>query len=174
MRHFLLALLPLAAVIAAPALAQDVPGSTRSVDELASCRAVTPGADRLACFDRATDRILAARRSGELLVLDRKQVTERKRRAFGLANPRAEVFGGGREDELTEVKEVETTIAIAAPAAAYGRWNLQLANGMVWQSIDTLSFPPKVGAPIKLKNASLGGFRASINGGRSFLVKRMR
>lgn len=168
-------LIPFAALLlAAPAAAQTAADASRTVDQLGQCRAVSADGERLACFDRLAERIVAARKSGDLLVLDRKQVVDRKRRAFGLANPTANVFGGGAEDEATEVTELDTTVQSAAATANPGRWNIQLANGMVWQSIDSLPVPPRSGAPIKLKTAILGGYRASINGGRSFLVKRVR
>lgn len=160
-------------LLAAPAAAQNA-DTSRTVDQLTECRAIAADADRLRCFDRLAERIATARRSGDLLVLDRKQVVERKRRAFGLANPTGNVFGGGSEDKATEVSELETTIQSAANTRNPGRWNMQLANGMVWQSVDTLPYPPRTGAPIKLRTAILGGYRASINGGRSFLVKRLR
>lgn len=154
--------------------AQADPDISRTVDRLIECRAITGSEDRLSCFDRLAERIAAARKSGDLLVLDRRVVVERKRRGFGLANPTGQVFGGGEADRATEVRELDTTIRAAVAAAAYGRWNMELANGSVWQSIDTVPVPPRAGVPIKLRTASLGGYRASINGGRSFLVKRVR
>lgn len=157
-----------------PAVAQGPADPSRAVDQLAECRTLPADADRLACYDRLAERIASARKAGDLLVLDRKQVVEGKRRAFGLATPAGDVFGGGEADRATEVKELDTTVRAAKPASAHGRWNIELANGMVWQSVDTLTFGPRAGAPIKLRTASLGGFRASINGGRSFLVKRLR
>ena len=166
-------LLALAALLATPAAAQSG-DATRTVDQLAECRAIAADAERLGCFDRLAERIVAARRSGDLLVLDKRQVVERKRRAFGLANPAGNVFGGGAEDKATEVTELETTVQAVSTTANPGRWNMQLANGMVWQSVDSLPSAPRSGAPIKLKQALLGGYRASLNGGRSFLVKRLR
>lgn len=173
MRPLLLACLPVLLTLS-PATAQRGVDASRTVDQLAECRAIAANTERLACFDRLAERIALARKSGELLVLDRTQVVERKRRAFGLANPSGNVFGGGAEDKATEVTEVETTIQAASKTANPGRWNLQLANGMVWQSVDSLPFPPQVGASIRLKAALLGGYRASLNGGRTFLVKRLR
>lgn len=161
-------------LLVAPAAGQDASDATRTVDQLAECRTIAADGERLACFDRLTARILAARKSGELLVLDRKRVVERKRASFGLANPRGDVFGGGAEDEATAVRELDTTVRNVGPTANPGRWNIELANGMVWQSVDSVPVPPRAGAPIKLKTALLGGYRASVNGGRSFLVKRLR
>ena len=174
MRPPLLVIAFLAIIPPTPVAAQDGADVSRTIDRLTECRSITASDDRLACFDRLAERIASARRNGDLLVLDRRQVVERKRQRFGLANPTGDVFGGGDADRVTQVSELDTTIRVASPAPAYGRWNLELANGSVWQSIDTLSFPPKATAPIKLRTAPLGGYRASINGGRSFLVKRLR
>lgn len=162
------------ALLAAPAAVAQTGDAARTVDQLAECRAVLADAERLNCFDRLAERIAAARRSGDLLVLDRAKVVERKRRTFGLANPVGDVFGGGAEDRATQVTEVETTVQAVSPTANPGRWNMRLANGMVWQAVDSLPAPPRAGAPIKLKPALLGGYRASFGGARSFLVKRLR
>lgn len=172
----LLAALPASLPASSPAVAQaqDAAELSRTIDRLTECRAIAAGDARLGCFDRLAERIAAARTSGDLLVVDRREVVARKRQRFGLANPAGEVFGGGEADRATEVKELDTTIRAVAAASAYGRWNIELANGSVWQSIDTVAVPPRVAAPIRLRTASLGGFRASVNGGRSFLVKRLR
>ncbi|WP_375402711.1 hypothetical protein [uncultured Sphingomonas sp.] len=167
-------MLPIVIALFAPIVAQGSADVSRTVDRLTECRAIAADGDRLACFDRLAARIAAARTSGDLLVLDRRQVVERKRQRFGLANPPSDVFGGGEADRATEVSRLDTTIRMAKPAGPYGRWNLELANGSVWQSVDTLPFPPKASAPIALRTATLGGFRASIAGGRTFLVKRLR
>lgn len=159
------------ALLAAPVAAQTA-DTTRTVDQLAECRAVPADADRLRCFDRLAERITAARSSGDLLVLDRRQVVERKRRAFGLTGPARDAFT--TTGEVAAVTELNTSIQAIGPTPTPGRWNLQLADGTVWQSVDTLPFPPRKGSAVKVRTASLGGFRASIEGGRSFLVKRLR
>ncbi len=158
---------------AIPASAQD--GSVvRQVDELSRCRAITQDGARLACYDQATATILASRASGELMVMDRKAVIARKQSRFGLATPTSDMFGGGKDDANTEVRQIDTKITSAKAANSYGRWNLELANGSVWQTIDALTFPPDPGDRIVLKEAPLSGYRASIAGGRSVLVKRIR
>lgn len=157
----------------APAIAQDG-GTVRQFDELQRCKAIPQDRERLACYDQAAGTILASRAAGDLMVLDRKTVIARKQSRFGLAVPTSEMFGGGKADDATEVRQLETSIKIARPANAYGRWNMELANGSVWQTVDALTFPPDPGDKIILKEASLGGYRASIAGGRSILVKRIR
>ncbi|MDQ1158115.1 hypothetical protein QE385_002442 [Sphingomonas sp. SORGH_AS 950] len=149
-------------------------GTVRQLDQLSQCRAMTDDKERLACFDRASAAILASRAAGDLMVLDRKAVIARKQSRFGLAVPTSEMFGGGRADEVTDVRQLDSTIKTASAAKAYGRWNLELANGSVWQTVDALTFGPSKGDAITLKEAPLGGYRATIAGGRSILVKRIR
>jgi hypothetical protein len=155
------------------ALAQDG-AAVRQFDELQRCKVIAEDRDRLACYDRATGTILASRAAGDLMVLDRKTVIARKQSRFGLATPTSEMFGGGKDDDATAVRQLDTKVTAAKASNVYGRWNLELANGSVWQTVEALTFPPDPGDKIVLKEASLGGYRASIAGGRSILVKRVR
>lgn len=125
---------------AIPAGAQDGV-AVRQVDELSQCKAIAQDGARLACYDRAAATILASRASGELMVMDRKTVIARKQSRFGLATPTSDMFGGGKDDDTTQVRQIDTKIASVKAANSYGRWNLELANGSVWQTIDALTFP---------------------------------
>lgn len=154
--------------------AQTRDDKTRAVDEILACRDIRDDAGRLACFDRSTATLAGARASGELIVLDRKTVVARKQQQFGLANPSGDLFGGGEADRQTEVKQLDSKVVAAVAAKAYGRFDIQLANGSVWQTIDPLSFPPKVGADVTVKAGSLGSYRLSVAGERSVLAKRIR
>ncbi|WP_322964643.1 hypothetical protein [Sphingomonas fuzhouensis] len=158
---------------ASPVLAQDET-AVRQFDELQRCKTTPDDHARLACYDRAATTILASRAAGDLMVLDRKTVIARKQSRFGLAVPTGEMFGGGKADDATAVRQLDSSIRAVKAANAQGRWNMELANGSVWQTIDTLGFPPDAGDRIVLKEAPLGGYRASVAGGRSILVKRIR
>lgn len=168
-----LAFLTAVALIGGPACAEDKVSPSRTMDELAACRAIGDATARLACFDRAAERVVAARTKGDLLVIDRARVVERKRARFGLAMTDGAVFGGGPEDDATEVKELDSTIREVRPAS-YGLWTMALANGSVWQTTESLMYAPKANEKIKLKTALLGAFKASIDGGRAVKVKRIR
>ena len=161
------------ALLLSTAITQDADGSAGTVDQLVTCRSLKVATERLTCFDRVADRITAARRSGEMIVLDRTRVVERKRSRFGLATGPSEMFGGGKDDTATEVRELTAALAVVQPAA-YGRYNLQLTNGMVWQTVDTLEYAPRVGAAITLKATPFGGYRAHIAGEKPVLAKRLR
>lgn len=167
--------LPLALLIAPTmASAEMQEDKTRTVDELIACRAVRDDAGRLACFDRATEKLAGARASGELMVMDRKVVVARKQQRFGLTTPTGEMFGGGAADQATEVRQLDSKVVAVIPAKAYGRYDIQLANGSVWQTAETMSFPPKTGAEVTIKEGALGSYRLSVAGGRSVLAKRIR
>ena len=160
-------------LLAAPAQAQDNAGSTRLVDALAQCRSITGDTDRLACFDRSAAAVVAARQSGDLLVMDRTRVVERKRAGFGLAMDDTAMFGGGPEDKATEVREVDSTIQSVA-SGGYARFDMALANGSVWQTVEPVRFPPRAGQSINLTAGLLGSFKAKINDGAVVKVKRLR
>jgi len=155
------------------ARAQSVRDSAETLDALIACRAIAPDSARLACFDTAAGTIARARESGDLLALDRGKVIERKRQQFGLADAGQNPLGGGDADRATRVTELQTTITAAKPAS-YARFALQLANGMVWETIEPLSLQPRPGTAITIRQAGFGGFKASITGERAILVKRRR
>ncbi|MES3152761.1 hypothetical protein [Sphingomonas faeni] len=147
--------------------------SSKVLDTLVACQAIRADDARLACLDEATTRILAARKSGELLALDRGKVIEQKRRSFGLADAGSNPLGGGEADRLTRVTEINTTVTSVQPAG-YARFALQLANGTVWQTIEPLTLAPRPGTAIGIKQSGFGGFKATMKGERPILVKRQR
>ncbi len=156
-----------------PALAQAGDATARLRDMI-GCRTTIDDARRLACFDKAVASIDAAQSKGELVVLDRRNVIARKQSRFGLPAPRTDMFGGGPADKATSFTQLDTTIRAARLAGSTNRWNLELADGSVWQTIDAPPLPPEVGTKIVVKQASLGGYRATIARQRSILVKRLR
>lgn len=167
-------LLILAVLVPSVAAAQRSDDRSRSVDEVTACRDIRGDAARLRCYDRAAETLAGARASGDILVLDRKTVVARKQQRFGLATPTSEMFGGGDADKATEVRQLDSKIVAIAPAKAYGRFDIQLANGSVWQTLEALSFPPKSGTMVTVKEAAMGGYRLSVAGERSVLTKRIR
>lgn len=165
--------LPALPLLLAAAAAQAPTGSAESIDQLAGCRAIAGSAERLGCFDRLAERIVATRKSGEMIVLDRAKVIERKRARFGLSASPGEMLGGGPDEAGTEVRELTTTVT-AVQSATYGRFNLQLGNNTVWQTLETLEFQPRTGAAVTIKTTPFGGYRAYIKGEKPVLAKRVR
>jgi hypothetical protein len=154
-------------------VAQAPSDSSKTLDSLVACQAIHVDQTRLACLDAATMRIIDARKSGNLLALDRGKVIEQKRRLFGLADAGQNPLGGGEADRLTKVTEIESTITGIKPVN-YEQFVLQLANGTVWQTIEPLTLAPRLGTAIMVKQSGFGGFRARIKGERPILIKRQR
>lgn len=150
--------------------AQDRRDTTRTLDELAACRAIGGDAARLACFDRIATGIAGARASGDLLVFDRKKVEEERRTRFGLVDPPA---GGTTPEGVVRVREVATTVKAVRPAAQRNHWTLDLGNGQTWRTLESTP-EPRIGAPVRLLTTMTGGFRAAVGKSRPFYVRRIR
>lgn len=58
----------------------------------------------------------------------------------------------------------------------YGRWRPTLSDGSVWDQIDTevIAVDPRKGSKVVIKRASMGGFKASVNGQPSVRVRRSK
>ncbi|MBJ6122891.1 hypothetical protein [Sphingomonas mollis] len=153
----------------APALAQQTSGRNLG-DELATCRGMRDDVTRLACYDRAAGNLVDAQRSGDLVVLDRKAVVERRKRSFGLP---ASSQMAAADVKNAEVKELAGVVRGTSPTRTPGRYIVTLADGSRWETLDPVS-PPQSGETINITATRLGGFRAKIGGRRAFLVKRLR
>ncbi len=167
--------------VAAPVLAQEQRGEARGdalAGELARCRSIGGDAERLACFDKAAAELIAARDSGQVVVLDREGMRRAKRRVFGFQLPRLGLFGDGDEADgkgEPEVKEIESTLS-RVTAIGGGLYILGLADGTQWQTTEgRTNFSPRKDQPIKIEAGILGSYNAKITGqGRGVKVKRVR
>ena len=174
-----LPLLPALAVLAVSMAAQAAPKPPASLNDrragaleaLSACRAVSDPAARLACFDSAAGRLDEAEKTGEIVVVDRKQAGEVRRQAFGFAIPSLALFDKAEDAEKLERVE---SILTAARQGADGKWSLKLENGAVWRQTDTESLvrEPRPGSRVAIKSAALGSYLMSIDGQRSFRARR--
>lgn len=159
--------------VSGAAAAQRRGDAVRALDDLAACRSIAADAERLACFDRVAGGIAASRESGELLAFDRKEVTAERRRNFGLADV-PDGAGAEAAKRAAAVRELTSTITGVSQGPGFGLWNLQLANGQVWQTLAAERYGPRAGASIKLTTTVTGGHRASIDRTRPVQVRRLR
>lgn len=152
------------------AVTADPKPLTGDAGGLLECRAITDDTRRLACFDRIAGRVAA----DDLVVIDRKRLARERRQRFGLPAEGDGALAAATNGKVPAVQAFSSTVRNAERARDYGRWDIELADGTVWQSVDASSFPPASGAAITIRRAPLGGFRASVPGRTSFLVKRLR
>lgn len=165
-----------AAMAGEPLLAKDTPSDQNKPPEtytrLVECRALPDPAQRLACFDERSQQLQVAEQRGDIVMFDRASMQEAKKGLFGLSLPRIKLFGSGGE---SDIKEITGTIESAAQYD-YGRWRMTLADGSVWDQIDTEVLPldPRKGNAIVISRASMGGFKASVNRQAPIRVRRVK
>ncbi len=170
---------PTIALLAAlPAMAKDKPplAMPESFKNLIACRDEANPAARLACFDRNAAVLDAAAKSRDIIVADKAEVRQARRGLFGFTMPSLKIFGGDDDDgDGDKIKEIETTIKAARPYD-YGQWRITLADGAVWEQIDSrpVALDPRPGNAIKIKQGVLGSFLASIAGQPAIKVRRVQ
>lgn len=139
------------------------------------CRAISDGAQRLACYDSQVARLDEAATRDEVVVVDKEQVKKARQGLFGFSLPSLGKLLGGKGDESSaaEISEIESTI-LSAQTVGYGEWLIVLEDGARWQQVSgELALPPKKGQPIRIKRASMGSFIANINKQPAIRVKRL-
>ena len=168
--------------LAASAPAQDRPANRgapnarpAAFEALVRCRAIADDSARLRCFDGAVSTLQQQAEQRELVVVDRSQIRESRRRLFGLAIPRLPVFGGGSgdDDDAEEVRSIDSQVA-SATQYGYGRWLVRLRDGSTWAQIDdnVLALPPRPGQNVHVARAALGTFMMRVNNQPAIRVQR--
>lgn len=144
-------------------------------EALVHCRVITEDAARLQCFDTAAAALEQAAERREVVVVDRAQVRESRRRLFGLALPRLPIFGGGDDNhpDQDEVTSLEGTVA-AASQDSLGHWMVRLADGSLWIQTDNhqLALRPRNGQPVVINRAALGSYIMRVNNQPGLRVRR--
>ena len=161
-------------LVALPAVAQQPPRPERpqAVTRLLDCRNVQDTAERLACYDREVAAFETAEREQQLVVYDREQLRQTRRSLFGIALPNLNIFGGGDDDD--GVTQIQSTIR-ALRQDPYGKYTFTLADGARWVQLDSRELPiePRVGQPIRIRQAAMGSYLANVNGQVAIRVRRI-
>lgn len=165
-----------AALAALPAAAaaqsdDDAPERPELFEALVRCRAIAHESARLRCFDAAAANLQQAAERRDLVVVDRQQVRENRRRLFGLPLPDlGGVFGDDDEDE---VDSIESTI-VSASQIDYGRWVVRLEDGSTWVQTDNeiIAGRPRPGQPVRVNRAALGTYMMRVNNQPGVRVRR--
>lgn len=149
-----------------PALAQEqVDGGPLA--PLKACQALTDATERLACYDKAVNAVVAANEAGDLRVIDREEVQQTRRSLFGFKLPDLGIFGGDKKDKAAEeeIKVLNSTIAKVGQSQR-GGYLITTAEGAVWQIDDVPRrlLTPKPGQTIEIRDGALSSYHLSING----------
>jgi hypothetical protein len=142
------------------AMAAKPPTTAPAVQAVVDCRKIEDGAQRLACYDAATDALTKAASSGDLVTLDRQQRRAVRRQAFGFTLPALSMFDAGEKG----ADSIDETLA-SARQDAQGKWTFVMQDGAVWRQIDDefLSRNPHPGSAIVISRAMIGSFMLSVD-----------
>ena len=87
-------------------------------------------AARLSCYDVAAAALDAPERQGDVVVVDRNQISTARRENFGFSLPSLpNLFE--RDGQPESVTSIDSTLASASENWE-GRWTFTLADGSVW------------------------------------------
>lgn len=176
-----LLLAALAAGLATPTLAQPGAGhreaGPRPFEALIHCRSLSDPGARLACFDSAAAALEQAAARRDVVVVDRAQVRESRRRLFGLALPSLPIFGGGGRGQDSGDDEVSTLEGVIASANtnSFGQWSVRLRDeGGLWVQVDhnTLALDPRAGQAVVIRRGTLGSYIMRIGNQPGIRVRR--
>ena len=172
MTRFLpLPILTIALLAAMPAQAQRAqrppkPAVATSplVTALDACRTIADGAERLACYDKASAALVGATATGEVSVVDRKELKQARRALFGFTMPKLPFFAGDSSGE-DEKDEIDSTVK-SARQIGYERYQIILADGAIWETSQTsVSFSePRKGQKVHIKRGPLGSYFIEVDG----------
>lgn len=170
------------AIGAALAVALTMPAAAAAQEQrrpaayeaLLRCRAVTESAARLRCFDEAVAALESAAQQRELVMVDRTQIRETRRRLFGLDLPDLPFFGNRDKEDREEARSIEGTITAVSSQA--GLWLVSLEGAGTWLQADgsRKGRRPNVGAKVKISKTMLGGYIMEVGDRPGFRVKRVR
>ncbi|HMI41085.1 MAG TPA: hypothetical protein VK485_07645 [Sphingomicrobium sp.] len=134
------------------------------VGALDACRQIPEAEQRLACFDRASAALVGATASGEVSVVDRKQLGQARKALFGFNMPRLPFFAGDKSAE--DDKGVLDSTIKSVRTMGYERFQIVLADGAIWETAQVyLSFSePRKGQKVHIKRAPLGVYFLEIDG----------
>jgi len=160
-----------ATAAASQSVAQLPDTRPQTLDRLLSCRLLASDAARLSCYDAAVSAFEVAQQQGEVVVVDRAQVSEARRQLFGFALPRVTLFE--QDGRTAPVDAIETTL-VRATQTGEGRWVFTLEDESVWRQIDSerVNFRNRPGAAVRVRTAALGSYLMTIEGSRAVRVRR--
>lgn len=158
---------------ATAAAAQTTPPRAQALDQLATCRSIADGAQRLACYDTAATALDEAERTGQVVVLDREQVQETRRGLFGFELPSMAMFN--RRGESTPEDEIDNVSFVVRSAREIrdGEWIFTMENGSVWRQIDGRMWGrPRAGEPAVVRRAAMGSYLMNVGDAPAIRVRR--
>ncbi|MBE7219415.1 MAG: hypothetical protein INR64_13150, partial [Caulobacteraceae bacterium] len=119
-------------------------------------------AARLACYDGAADALAKAQAAGDVVVVDRAQVREVRRQAFGFHLPSLDLLP--RAPKEAPLQQVDFVLA-SAGRTSEGKWAMVAEDGARWVQTDSedIDNPPHAGSRLLVRAGALGGFFCKVD-----------
>ena len=168
----LLAAIPAAVLVAQPK-DRGPQGRPQAFEALVACRALTDDSARLKCFDAAAAELQSQADRRDLVLVDRQQMRDTKRRLFGLDIPDLNPFGGSEREE-DEVKSLDGVVS-SAYLDGNSRWVIRLEDGSHWAQTDDnpIVLRPRAGHKVRITRAAMGSYMMRVNGQPGVRAKRL-
>ncbi|MEQ1617993.1 MAG: hypothetical protein ABL883_06575 [Terricaulis sp.] len=166
--------LTLMASFALPAAAQTAEESTpEALSAAYRCAEISEDAARLACYDRAINRLQEAETQGQIVAVDRAQAATIERDAFGFHLPSlSALIPSFRDADGERTDNVEMQVERVVEHAS-GRHSFIMSNGQVWIQVESQSARNvRPGDSIRVRRGALGSFILSAGRGASHRVRR--
>lgn len=144
----------------------------QALTDVYACAATTDNTARLACYDAAVGRLRSAEQEGRVVAVDREQVANLERDAFGFSLP--SISGLLRGERNTEaVANIDMQVERIARLGD-GRSRFIMTNGQTWAQIEPQSTSNvRPGDTITIRRAALGSFVLSPVRGALHRVRRV-
>lgn len=176
--RILLAPLFAAVLISAPAQAEVT--ANNPTDAVYACASVAEDAARLACFDNAVATLRTQEEAGLVRTIDVARIQTIEKEAFGFSMPSLPALFSRSASDADKVKredidEITVAVKSARIQGVTGKAIVVLENGQTWEQIDTAKIPAsslRKAKEARVRKAALGSFMMTVDGGRSFRVKR--
>lgn len=169
MLRALLAIAAGLALAAGPALADTVAGEA-ALGGLAACAAQSDPVQKAACYDQAYATLREAVRTGEVVIVEKREAQAAQRSAFGLSVPAFNLF-----DRANGGKALESVAGEVDQARRdeHGRWIVTLTEGAVWRQIDDEPMrAPRPGSAVEIRRAAFGSYMMKVDGQRGVRARR--
>lgn len=158
--------------MATVAAGQQTDGN-RSLQGVTACRAIAEPNKRLACFDAATQALLADEREHRVVVLSEDDVARTRRSMFGFTIPDLKAFGAEQNKPSPPVLHLDSVVR-QVRMVSYGKYDMQVEGGAVWRNTDLLDTAPSVGAKVRIDRTPFGGYILKLPFSASVHAQRIR
>ncbi|MBL8129842.1 MAG: hypothetical protein JNM64_19555 [Chloroflexia bacterium] len=155
-------------MISTPAVAQTQPAPP-ATSAVYACADIQGDSERLACFDEAVGRLRQAEQQGRVVTVDRAQVDNLERQAFGFNLPDfARVFpslssvtGGNDAPPRETLESVELQVREVLTRSD-GHTRFIMTDGQVWEQVLAESARNvRPGDTVTVRRAALGSYMLS-------------